>query len=79
MKQPKKLTRNQKEILVKKGMNPDDYMLHSEDEKEMILYNKPEHPRRSQSYWTPPDDDRECPPPSADDPYDPSGLDRTVD
>ena len=24
MKQPKKLTRNQKEILVKKGMNPDD-------------------------------------------------------
>ena len=40
MKQPKKLTRNQKEVLVKKGMNPDDYMLHSEDEKEMILYNK---------------------------------------
>ena len=34
MKQPKKLTRNQKEILVKKGMNPDDYMLHSEDEKD---------------------------------------------
>ena len=42
MKQPKKLTRNQKELLVKKGMNPDDYMLHSEDEKEMILYNKKE-------------------------------------
>lgn len=42
MKQPKKLTRNQKEVLVKKGMNPDDYMLHSEDEKEMILYNKKE-------------------------------------
>ena len=40
MKQPKKLTRNQKEILVKKGMNPDDYMLHSE--KEMILYNRKE-------------------------------------
>ena len=32
MKQPKKLTRNQK----------DDYMLHSEDEKEMILYNRKE-------------------------------------
>ena len=31
-----------KEILVKKGMNPDDYMLHSEDEKEMILYNRNE-------------------------------------
>lgn len=28
--------------LVKKGMNPDDYMLHSEDEKEMILYNRKE-------------------------------------
>jgi len=42
MKQPKKLTRNQKEILAKKGMNPDDYMLHSEDEKEMILYNRKE-------------------------------------
>lgn len=36
------LQRNQKEILVKKGMNPDDYMLHSEDEKEMILYNRKE-------------------------------------
>ena len=42
MKQPKKLTRNQKEILVKKRMNPDDYKLHSEDEKEMILYNRKE-------------------------------------
>ena len=42
MKQPKKLTRNQKELLVKKGMNPDDYMLHSEDENERILYNKKE-------------------------------------
>lgn len=29
MKQPKKLTRNQKEILVKKGMNPDDYIRNS--------------------------------------------------
>lgn len=42
MKQPKKLTRNQKEILTKRGMDPDKYMLHSEDEKEMILYNKKE-------------------------------------
>ena len=40
MKQPKKLTRNQKEILVKKGMNPDDYMLHSEDEKEITAPKK---------------------------------------
>ena len=42
MKQTKKRTTNQKELLVKKGMNPDDYMLHSEDENEMILYNKKE-------------------------------------
>lgn len=42
MKQPKKLTRNQKEILMTKGMNPDEYMLHSEDDEEMILYNKKE-------------------------------------
>ena len=37
MKQPKKLTRNQKELLIKNGMNSDDYMLHSEDDKELIL------------------------------------------
>lgn len=38
---PKK-PREHNEVLVKKGMNPDDYMLHSEDEKEMILYNRKE-------------------------------------
>ena len=42
MKQPKKLTRNQKELLIKNGMNSDDYMLHSEDDKELILYNRKE-------------------------------------
>ena len=36
------MTRIQIDIVVKKGMNPDDYMLHSEDEKEMILYNRKE-------------------------------------
>jgi hypothetical protein len=40
MKQPKKLTRHQKEVLKRKGKNPDDYMLHSEDESAMVLYNK---------------------------------------
>lgn len=42
MKQPKKLTRNQKELLIKNEMNSDDYMLHSEDDKELILYNRKE-------------------------------------
>lgn len=42
MKQPKKLTMNQKELLIKNGMNSDDYMLHSEDDKELILYNRKE-------------------------------------
>lgn len=42
MKQPKKLTRNQKEYVKKLGKNPEDYMLHSEDDCEMILYNKRE-------------------------------------
>ena len=42
MKQPKKLTWKQKQIVSKAGKNPDDYMLHSEDENELILYNKKE-------------------------------------
>lgn len=42
MKQPKKLTWKQKQIVNKAGKNPDDYMLHSEDENELILYNKVE-------------------------------------
>ena len=42
MKQPKKLTRNQKEYVRKLGKNPEDYMLHSEDGQELILYNKRE-------------------------------------
>jgi hypothetical protein len=40
MKQPKKLTRDQKEFLKKKGMNPDDYMFVSEDNNFMKLYEK---------------------------------------
>lgn len=42
MKQPKKLTWKQKQIASRAGKNPSDYMLHSEDDKEMILYNKKE-------------------------------------
>ena len=42
MKQPKKLTWKQKQIVAKAGKNPEDYMLHSEDESELILYNKVE-------------------------------------
>lgn len=40
MKQPKKLTWKQKQIVSEAGKNPDDYMLHAENEDELILYNK---------------------------------------
>lgn len=42
MKQPKKLTRNQKEYLRKRGMDPKDYMFHSESENNIILWRKSE-------------------------------------
>lgn len=42
MKQPSRLTWKQKQIVNKAGKNPEDYMLHSEDEKELILYNRKE-------------------------------------
>lgn len=42
MKQPKRLTRNQKEALRKRGMDPKDYMYHSESEKSIILWRKSE-------------------------------------
>lgn len=42
MKQPKKLTREQKTLLTKRGLDPDDYMLHSENDHELILYNRKE-------------------------------------
>lgn len=42
MKQPKKLTWKQKQIVGRAGKNPDDYMLHAENEDELILYNKKE-------------------------------------
>lgn len=42
MKQPKRLTRNQKEDLRKRGMDPKDYMYHSETEQNLILWKKSE-------------------------------------
>ena len=42
MKQPKKLTWKQKQIVSRAGKNPDNYMFHSEDDTEIILYNKKE-------------------------------------
>ena len=42
MKQPKRLTRNQKELLRKRGMNPKDYMYHSESERNIVLWKKSE-------------------------------------
>lgn len=42
MKQPKRLTRNQKELLKKRGMDPKDYMYHSESEKNIVLWRKSE-------------------------------------
>lgn len=42
MKQPKKLTWKQKQLVSKAGKNPEDYMLHQETDEELILYNKKE-------------------------------------
>lgn len=42
MKQPKRLTRNQKELLRKRGMDPKDYMYHSESERNIVLWRKSE-------------------------------------
>ena len=42
MKQPKRLTRNQKELLEKRGMDPKDYMYHSESERDIVLWRKSE-------------------------------------
>ena len=42
MKQPKKLTRNQKEELRKRGLDSKDYMYHPETEQNLILWKKSE-------------------------------------
>lgn len=43
MKQPKKLTRNQKEILRKNGLDWNDYMLLSEDKDTFTVISKKEN------------------------------------
>lgn len=40
MKQPKKLTRYQKQKLAKKNMNPDDYMVKYEDNDRFVVVPK---------------------------------------
>ena len=40
MKQPKKLTRSQKGFLSKKGYNPEEWMLQSEDTKDIVFIHK---------------------------------------
>ena len=40
MKQPKRPTRNQKEIIKKAGKEPAKYMISSETDTKMALYNK---------------------------------------
>lgn len=40
MKQPKKLSRSQKEFLSKKGLSPDNWMLQSEDAESIVFIHK---------------------------------------
>ena len=40
MKQPKKLTRNQKELLARKSMDPKCYMYVEEDNHELVVVSK---------------------------------------
>lgn len=40
MKQPKKLTRSQKEFLSKKGLRAENWMVQQEDEKNIIFVHK---------------------------------------
>lgn len=40
MKQPKKLTRNQKEIVKRAGKEPADYMTISDTDSQMTIWNK---------------------------------------
>lgn len=50
MKQPKKLTRNQKEVLRKNGLNEKDFMLLNEDKNTFTVISKKEdeHGHRQQ-------------------------------
>ena len=46
MKQPKKLTREQKILLSKKRLNPDNWMLLKEEEGSIVVINKVTNTRR---------------------------------
>lgn len=52
MKQPKKLTRNQKEILKKKGLNWNDFMLLTEDKDTFTVISKKENEHGHKEQYT---------------------------
>ena len=52
MKQPKKLTRNQKEILRKNGLDWNDYMLLSEEKDTFNVITKKENEHRNKEQLT---------------------------
>ncbi len=40
MKQPKRLTRSQKELISRRGLDPRNYMYHAEDDVTILLSEK---------------------------------------
>ena len=52
MKQPKKLTRSQKEVLKKKGLNWNDYMLLTEDKETFTVITKKENKNGIKEQYT---------------------------
>lgn len=47
MKQPKKATRNQKELMTKRGLIPDNWMIVSESKTELEVISKRSGKRRT--------------------------------
>jgi hypothetical protein len=47
MKQPKKLTRKQKQLLSKKNLNPEQWMLREETEEYLMIQSKSDNSLRS--------------------------------
>lgn len=52
MKQPKKLTRSQKEILTKNGLNWNDFMLMTEDKDTFTVIAKKENEHGNKEQYT---------------------------
>lgn len=52
MKQPKKLIRSQKEVLKKKGLNWNDYMLLTEDKETFTVIAKKENKNGIKEQYT---------------------------